>query len=74
MFNKDLPIDIESTQSKFNLDSDSNEWDIAAGMLLIREAGGVLLDKSGKPIRSEKDLVIMSNIGLSSSAPKLLQI
>ncbi len=52
----------------------SNEWDIAAGMLLVREAGGVLLDKSGKPIRSEKDLVIMSNIGLSSSAPKLLQI
>ena len=30
LFNKDLPIDIESTQSKFNLDSDSNEWDIAS--------------------------------------------
>ena len=30
LFNKDLPLDIESTQSKFNLDSDSNEWDIAS--------------------------------------------
>lgn len=52
----------------------SNEWDIAAGMLFVKEAGGVLLDKSGKPIRSEKDLAIMTGIGLSSSAPKLLQI
>ena len=30
LFNKDLPIDIESTQSKFNLDSDSNEWDVSS--------------------------------------------
>ena len=30
LFNKDLPLDIESAQSKFNLDSDSNEWDIAS--------------------------------------------
>lgn len=52
----------------------SNEWDIAAGMLFVKEAGGVLLDKNGKPIRSEKDLAIMTNIGLSSSAPKLLQV
>ncbi|MBR2191481.1 MAG: penicillin-binding protein 2 [Eubacterium sp.] len=30
LFNKELPLDIESTQSKFNLDSDSSEWDIAS--------------------------------------------
>ena len=30
LFNKDLPIEIEKTQSKFNLNSDSNEWDIAS--------------------------------------------
>ena len=30
LFNKDLPLDIESTKSKFNLNSDSNEWDIAS--------------------------------------------
>jgi len=52
----------------------SNEWDIAAGMLLIKEAGGILLDKDGKPTRSEKDLAIMTNIGLCSMAPKLVQM
>ena len=53
---------------------DSNEWDIAAGMLLIKEAGGVLLDKNGKPTQSEKDLSIMTNIRLCSMAPKLVQM
>ena len=52
----------------------SNEWDIAAGMLLIKEAGGVLLDKSGHPIHSEEDLAIMTNIGLCSMAPKLVKV
>ncbi len=52
----------------------ANEWDIAAGMLLIKEAGGILLDKDGKPISSEKDLAIMTNIGLCSMAPKLVQM
>ncbi len=52
----------------------ANEWDIAAGMLFVKEAGGILLDKNGKPIRSWKDLAIMTNIGLCSMAPKLVQI
>lgn len=30
LFNKELPLDIESTKSRFNLDSDSGEWDIAS--------------------------------------------
>ena len=30
LFNKDLPLDIEKSQSKFNLDSDSNKWDMAS--------------------------------------------
>ena len=30
MFNQDLPLDIEYTSSKFELDSDSNDWDIAS--------------------------------------------
>lgn len=53
--------------------SNAHEWDIAAGMLLIREAGGVLLDKNGQPIKTAKDLAIMTNIGLCSLAPKLVQ-
>lgn len=52
----------------------SNEWDIAAGMLLVKEAGGILLDKNGKPTSSAKDLAIMTNISLCSMAPKLIQI
>lgn len=52
----------------------SNEWDIAAGMLLIKEAGGILLDKKGNPSKSEKDLAIMTNIKLCAMAPKLVQM
>ena len=52
----------------------SSEWDIAAGMLLVKEAGGILLDKNGKPIRSEKDLAIMTNMKLCDMASKLMQI
>ena len=52
----------------------SNEWDIAAGMLLIKEAGGVLLDKNGRPTSSEEDLAVMTNIGLCSMASKLVKI
>ncbi len=52
----------------------SNEWDIAAGMLLIKEAGGVLLDKNGHPTSSEEDLAVMTNIGLCSMASKLVKI
>ncbi len=53
---------------------DSNEWDIAAGMLFIKEAGGVLLDRNGKPAKSGKDLAVMTNIRLSTMALKLVQI
>jgi myo-inositol-1(or 4)-monophosphatase len=52
----------------------SNEWDIAAGMLLIKEAGGVLLDKNGRSTQFGKDLAIMTNIRLCSMAPKLIQM
>ena len=51
-----------------------NEWDVAAGMLLIKEAGGVLLNKDGKPISDYHDLAIMTNISLCEMAPKLVQI
>lgn len=49
-----------------------NEWDIAAGSLLIREAGGVLADKSGKPISSYKEAKIMTNLSLLPFAEKFV--
>ncbi len=52
----------------------SNEWDVAAGMLFIKEAGGVLLDKNGKTAQSEKDLAIMTNVELCDMALKLVQV
>ncbi len=33
------------------LSSSSSEWDIAAGQCIIEQAGGAVLDRSGKPLR-----------------------
>ena len=52
----------------------SNEWDVAAGMLLIKEAGGVLLDKDGNPTNDFKKLAIMTNINLCSLSAKLVNL
>ncbi|MDR0581034.1 MAG: inositol monophosphatase, partial [Holosporaceae bacterium] len=49
-----------------------NKWDVAAGMLLIKEAGGVLADRSGNPINNYKELALMSNVDLLPLAAKLL--
>jgi myo-inositol-1(or 4)-monophosphatase len=49
-----------------------NKWDVAAGMLLIKEAGGVLADKDGNFVNNYKELALMSNIDLLPLAAKLL--
>jgi fructose-1,6-bisphosphatase/inositol monophosphatase family enzyme len=36
-------------------------WDIAAGLVLVREAGGVILDKQGNPANLRTPSVIASN-------------
>lgn len=36
-------------------------WDIAAGVLLIREAGGVVTDLTGRPIGAEHSAVVAGN-------------
>ncbi|MDR1333722.1 MAG: inositol monophosphatase [Holosporaceae bacterium] len=48
------------------LGSDSNKWDVAAGMLLIREAGGILANKKGTPTDNYKDISVITNINLLS--------
>lgn len=52
----------------------SNEWDVSAGMLLIREAGGVLMDKDGEPTNDFKKLAMMTNINLCATATKLVTL
>jgi myo-inositol-1(or 4)-monophosphatase len=49
-----------------------HKWDVAAGMLLIREAGGVLADKNGNPVNDYRELSIMSNVDLLPLAAKFL--
>ena len=36
-------------------------WDIAAGVLLAQEAGGVVTDRDGRPIRVRSGSIIASN-------------
>jgi len=36
-------------------------WDIAAGVLMAQEAGGVVTDRAGRPIRLESESIIVSN-------------
>lgn len=51
---------------------DQNEWDASAGMLLVKEAGGILLTKEGRPTTNFKDMAIITNIGLTDIATTLL--
>jgi myo-inositol-1(or 4)-monophosphatase len=48
-----------------------NKWDAAAGMLLIKEAGGILTDKNGIPTDNCRDVAIMCNINLLPTAMKI---
>jgi myo-inositol-1(or 4)-monophosphatase len=41
-----------------------SKWDVAAGMLLIKEAGGVLADINGKLTDDHREITIMTNVNL----------
>ncbi|MDR1982590.1 MAG: inositol monophosphatase, partial [Holosporaceae bacterium] len=41
-----------------------SKWDVAAGILLIKEAGGVLADINGKLTNDYKKIAIMTNVNL----------
>jgi myo-inositol-1(or 4)-monophosphatase len=49
-----------------------NKWDVAAGMLLIKEAGGILADKDGRPIGNYREISLMSNLNLLEQAAQIL--
>jgi myo-inositol-1(or 4)-monophosphatase len=39
-------------------------WDLAAGLLLVREAGGVATDREGQPAAPEHESVVVANPAL----------
>jgi myo-inositol-1(or 4)-monophosphatase len=39
-----------------------NEWDIAAGVLLVREAGGNVTDRSGAPFTFNRRITLVDGI------------
>lgn len=45
-----------------------NEWDIAAGVLLVQEAGGVVTDKKGQPFLFNQEKVLVNGIVATSAA------
>ena len=48
-----------------------NEWDVAAGVLLVREAGGAVVDRSGNPLLFNKSRTSVR--GIVAAAPERLQ-
>ena len=51
---------------------DLNPWDIAAGSLIVREAGGKLSNNSGEKYSIYADPVIASNKHLSNSIEQVI--
>ena len=47
-------------------------WDVAAGLLLVREAGGVISDIAGKPYELGGPSLLASNFGLRDSMVEIL--
>jgi len=51
-----------------------NEWDIAAGVLLVHEAGGVAINKAGKEVQFNcKNTLVDGMLASSKQASKLVQ-
>jgi myo-inositol-1(or 4)-monophosphatase len=48
-------------------------WDMAAGMLLVKEAGGVVTDRAGKPTDMYTSFVVASNGGIHEQLLALIQ-
>lgn len=41
-------------EASFRINGNTKEWDLAAGNLLIQEAGGIMVDHEGKPLKFNK--------------------
>jgi myo-inositol-1(or 4)-monophosphatase len=47
-------------------------WDVAAGILLVREAGGMVSDVSGKPYTLGGPSMLATNFGLRDAMVEIL--
>ncbi|MBQ7673801.1 MAG: inositol monophosphatase [Alphaproteobacteria bacterium] len=55
----------------FLTDKNPNKWDVAAGMLLIKEAGGIVATENGKTTSNFSDVSIICNINLMPDAAQI---
>lgn len=56
------------------LDGRPNRWDVSAGMLLIKEAGGVVTSKLGESTTKYNEAAIMCNVDLIQGARKVYDL
>ena len=57
-----------------SLQSDARLWEIAAGILMVREAGGYVTDSSGKPKVSKDNAIISANTHIHHELLKILRL
>lgn len=50
----------------FHTSGFQNKWDVAAGLLLVKEAGGVVADKTGKVTNKYNDISVLTNVDIIS--------
>jgi myo-inositol-1(or 4)-monophosphatase len=62
------------TDVLFSNRASPNKWDAAAGILFVKEAGGILASKNGTPTDSYVDIAIVCNINLLPTAAKIFEI
>jgi myo-inositol-1(or 4)-monophosphatase len=48
-------------------------WDFSAAMLIVREAGGVCVDKTGRPLGVTSENVVVSNAAISREFLKIVK-
>ena len=48
-------------------------WDFSAAMLIVREAGGVCVDRAGKELTAQSESVVASNAGISREFLKIVE-
>ncbi|NTV55584.1 MAG: inositol monophosphatase, partial [Candidatus Moranbacteria bacterium] len=53
---------------------DCNYWDNAAGILILREAGGIVTDMSGADISPKSDTIVATNGSVHEELLKLLSL
>jgi myo-inositol-1(or 4)-monophosphatase len=63
---------IAQSQFDFYFKSRFNYWDVAAGVLIVQEAGGVVTDMEGRQLTRESKTILVSNSEIHVKALKLL--